>query len=69
VELDGWAHHKERAAAARDREKTNRLQVAGYLVLRFLHGDLVGRPAAVAEAIRAALAQGTTACAPAARLG
>ncbi len=55
VELDGWVHHKERAAAAQDREKTNRLQVAGYLVLRFLHGDVVGRPAYVAAAIARAL--------------
>lgn len=60
VELDGWAHHKEREAAARDRDKTNRLQVAGYMVLRFLHGDLVTRPAEVATAIRAALAQSTS---------
>jgi uncharacterized protein DUF559/putative AbiEi antitoxin of type IV toxin-antitoxin system len=60
VELDGWAHHKERAAAARDRDKTNRLQVAGYLVLRFLHGDVVGRPAAVAAAIRDALQSTST---------
>jgi hypothetical protein len=57
VELDGWAHHKEREAAARDRDKTNRLQLAGYRVLRFLHGDLVRRPADVAEAIRGALEQ------------
>lgn len=55
VEMDGWAHHKERAAAARDRDKTNRLQAAGYRVFRFLHGDLVYRPAAVAETIRDAL--------------
>lgn len=60
VELDGWAHHKEREQAARDRDKTNRLQVAGYLVLRFLHGDIVGRPAEVAAAIRDALAQSTS---------
>lgn len=56
VELDGWANHKEREAASRDRDKSNRLQVAGYVVLRFLHGDLVRRPDAVAEAIHAALA-------------
>jgi hypothetical protein len=58
VELDGWAHHRERAAAAWDREKTNRLQLAGYDVLRFMHGDLVRGPARVADAIRAALAAG-----------
>jgi predicted transcriptional regulator of viral defense system len=55
VELDGWAHHKEREAAARDRDKTNGLQLAGYLVLRFLHGDVAHRPSDVAAAIRDAL--------------
>jgi len=58
VELDGWAHHKERDAAAWDREKTNRLQLAGYEVLRFMHGDLVHTPQRVAQTIRAALAAG-----------
>lgn len=60
VELDGWADHQERAAAARDRDKTNRLQLARYVVLRFLHGDVVGRPGEVAAAIRAVLAQSTS---------
>jgi Protein of unknown function (DUF559) len=54
VELDGWADHKERAAAARDRDKTNRLQVAGYMVLRFMHGHVVGDPEGVASALRGA---------------
>jgi very-short-patch-repair endonuclease len=58
VELDGWAYHRERAAAAWDREKTNRLQLAGYDVLRFMHGDLVHGADRVADAIRAALAAG-----------
>ncbi len=58
VELDGWAHHRERAAAAWDREKTNRLQLSGYDVLRFMHGDLVRGAGRVVEAIRAALAAG-----------
>ena len=56
VEMDSWAHHSERAAAAWDREKTNRLQLAGYDVLRFMHGDLVRAPERVAQTIRAALA-------------
>jgi very-short-patch-repair endonuclease len=60
VELDGWAHHRERQAAAQDRDKTNRLQVAGYTVLRFLHGDLVTRPAYVVAAVLQALAQAST---------
>jgi hypothetical protein len=57
VELDGWRDHKERQAAARDRDKTNRLQAAGYVVLRFMHGDLVTRPEAVAAAVRGVLAR------------
>jgi len=57
VELDGWAHHKERQAAAWDRDKTNRLQHAGYVVLRFMHGDLVHRPQEIAAQIRNALAR------------
>jgi hypothetical protein len=60
VELDGWAHHSGRRAAARDRDKTNRLQVAGYVVLRFLHADVVGAPERVAAAVRAALRQSTS---------
>jgi Protein of unknown function (DUF559) len=60
VEVDGWADHKERAAAARDRDKTNRLQLAGYVVLRFLYGDVVSRPSEVAAAIRDMLAQSTS---------
>lgn len=60
AELDGWAHHKEREAAARDRDKTNRLQLAGYVVLRFLHGDVVRRPAGVAAAIAHAITVGAS---------
>ncbi len=59
VELDGWLHHKEREAAAKDRRKTNRLQLAGYVVLRFLHADVVHRSAEVADEIRRALTSGT----------
>jgi len=55
VELDGWAHHRGRRAAARDRDKTNRLQAAGYVVLRFMHGDPVADPGRVATAVRAVL--------------
>jgi hypothetical protein len=58
VELDGWAHHSDRQAAARDRDKTNRLQLEGFAVLRFIHGDLVAQPAAVVAAVRAALERG-----------
>lgn len=60
VELDGWADHKERAAAARDRDKTNRLQLAGYVVLRFLYGDVVGDPQRVVRVLRGALQSTST---------
>lgn len=60
VELDGWAHHRGRRAAARDRAKTNALQLAGYVTLRFLHGDVTGRPRAVAAEIRRALQSSTS---------
>jgi very-short-patch-repair endonuclease len=56
VELDGWANHSDRAAASRDRAKTNRLQLQGFAALRFLHGDLATRPADVVAAVQAALA-------------
>lgn len=59
VELDGWANHKERHAAAADRHKANRLQAAGYVVLRFMHGDLIARPAEVAHTIRQMLQTST----------
>ena len=59
VELDGWAHHRGRDAAARDLSKTNALQLEDYVVLRFLHADVVGRPREVAGAVRRALACGT----------
>lgn len=59
VELDGWAHHKERAAATWDREKTNRLQAAGYRVLRFMHGDVAHRPDYVADQVAQALNAGS----------
>lgn len=55
VETDGWRWHRDRAAFARDREKTNRLQLAGYVVLRFTHDAVVQRPGRVAAEIRAAL--------------
>jgi very-short-patch-repair endonuclease len=55
VELDGWAHHSGRRAATRDREKANYLQLGGFVVLRFLHGDVVRGPAYVAGAIERAL--------------
>lgn len=60
VEADGWRWHRDRAAFERDREKTNRLQLAGYVVLRFTHDAIVRRPDQVATAVRRALTAATT---------
>ncbi len=57
VELDGWAHHRGLDAGARDRRKTNRLQLRGFVVLRFLHGDVVHRSGQVVRELQAALSR------------
>jgi very-short-patch-repair endonuclease len=60
AELDGWANHSGRSAAGRDREQTNRLQLHGFTVLRFMHGDVTHRPGAVAATVAAALTASRT---------
>jgi very-short-patch-repair endonuclease len=55
VEVDGWAAHRTKVAFQRDRSTTNRLQLAGYTVLRFTWEDLTRRPTMVAAQIRRAL--------------
>jgi very-short-patch-repair endonuclease len=55
VEVDGWAAHRTKIAFQRDRSTTNRLQLAGYTVLRFTWQDLTDRPSTVAAQIRQAL--------------
>lgn len=57
VELDGWAFHADRHAFQDDRTRTARLMTAGYAVVRFTHADVVGRPAWVADTVRALLAR------------
>ncbi len=52
IEVDG-AHHADQADA--DRERTARIEAAGYLELRFSNDDVRGRPAWVIEEIRRAL--------------
>jgi very-short-patch-repair endonuclease len=49
VELDGWEHHRTRAAFERDREKANALIASGWTVLRFTHRDVAERPTATAR--------------------
>lgn len=55
VETDGWRWHRDRRAFARDREKSNALQLAGYTVLRFTHDAVTRRPSQVSAAIGRAL--------------
>jgi hypothetical protein len=57
VELDGRAFHTDAVAFQRDRERQNRLVMAGYTVLRFTWHDVAQRPAAVVGQIRESLAR------------
>ncbi|WP_199424076.1 endonuclease domain-containing protein [Actinotalea solisilvae] len=55
IEVDGFAYHAVAQFQA-DRDKQNRLMLAGYTVLRFTWSDLTDRPHHVVEQIRATLA-------------
>jgi very-short-patch-repair endonuclease len=55
VETDGWRAHGTASAFQRDRTATNALLVAGYVVLRFTHADVMHRSAQVARQIMATL--------------
>jgi len=55
VEIDGFAHHSDRAAFHADRRRQNALVNAGWRVLRFTPADLIERPDAVVREVRAAL--------------
>jgi len=52
VEWDSWAHHGTRARFEADRDKTVRLQTAGFTVLRFTWRQTHDEPEAVIAAIR-----------------
>lgn len=56
VEIDGYYHFRDPQAFRRDRRKDWVLQKAGYVVLRFLAGDVINRQDAVVcrvlEAVR-----------------
>lgn len=54
IEYDG-ATHKHSIAA--DNRRQNRLYVAGYRVLRFTAGDVIGNPSGVVDLVRRALAR------------
>ncbi len=55
VELDGWAHHRDRDTFQRDRSKGNTLTEAGWTLLRFTHDDVVRRPAETAALLHRVL--------------
>lgn len=59
VELDGWASHHTRRAFQDDRTRSNDLQAAGWIVLRFTHADVVRRPHETAGRVRRVLATRT----------
>jgi hypothetical protein len=55
AEIDGYAHHSDRAAFQRDRTRQNALVQAGWLVLRFTVEDIRSRPDDVVAEVRRAL--------------
>jgi hypothetical protein len=58
VELDGYAYHRSRAAFERDRKRDERLQLAGFRVVRFTARRLHRDPVAVQRTIRRLLEAG-----------
>ena len=59
VELDGWAHHGDRQAFERDRQRDQLLVGAGHRVLRFTWRQVVHQPWQVVAALRRALDSST----------
>ncbi len=55
IEVDGWAWHTDVKAFRNDRQRQNRLVLAGWTVLRFTWHDLAQRAEAVVAEVRAAL--------------
>lgn len=55
VEIDGFVAHSNREAFVIDRQRQNRLALAGYQVLRFTWWDISGRPDGVIYEIRDAV--------------
>lgn len=56
VELDGFAYHSGRREFAADRRRDRELVARGFVVVRFTYADVVGDPAGLVRAVRAALA-------------
>jgi very-short-patch-repair endonuclease len=57
VETDGHATHGTRRAFERDRRRDQRLQLAGYRVIRFTWRQVVGDPAGIAATVKGLLAR------------
>jgi hypothetical protein len=57
VELDGYGFHSDPAAFEADRRRDVRLQLAGYVVLRFTHKRVVGAPGEMVAEVATALAR------------
>lgn len=55
IELDSYEWHGDRAAFQRDRTRSNRLGLSGWLVLRYTWDDIHMRPDQVAAELREAL--------------
>lgn len=55
VELDGFSHHRGRAAFERDRERDLALSNAGYIVIRLTHRQLTSAPSGVASKLKRVL--------------
>ena len=64
VELDGWAHHRQRDAFQRDRSRDAALMRAGYRVLRLTHHDVLHRQGWVAQTLAALTATRATMSSP-----
>lgn len=58
IEVDGFAHHSQRADYRRDRTRTNALTHLGYRVLRFSYEDVMFRTADCVAMVLAVLARG-----------
>ena len=52
VATDGWPSHGTRTAFERDRRRTTRLQLAGWIVVRFTYDDVVRHPGYVIASLR-----------------
>jgi hypothetical protein len=52
VETDGYTYHSTRSAFERDRERDQRLTLAGYTVLRFTYNQVTQAPEAVVHRVR-----------------